>query len=349
MSKSSLLKLSNVVLNSKIKNNFKLDLIVDFKGSAESEDGKTVYFLQKLNFEIPYTVTRFFSGELSVNLDTGEIRKAVLRSKPVSNNAQPVAYKDKFTFKVKGQVKDSDSLIELCMLSNAINNFISGKKWEETVLTELYLPYMFGSRGDRVMQKGGSFDLEVYSSIINTLGFDSIHCTTPHSQSTELLVNNLYIEQPLITTLQEAIEHIGLGTRDKSYVLVSPDAGATKRVSELAKIQEVNIVQALKQRSIDNASVTTQLFLGDIDVSKYPTAIIVDDILDGGRTFIETARELKAKGFSKVYLVIDHAMFSYGDNGLFDFIDGIYYTNEWDGVRYRLSAENSHKAVKIDV
>ena len=56
-------------------------------------------------------------------------------------------------------------------------------------------------------------------------------------------------------------------------------------------------------------------------------AIIVDDICDGGKTFIELAKVLKQKNVGKIYLVITHGIFSQGFEGLASYVSGIYTTN----------------------
>ncbi len=56
---------------------------------------------------------------------------------------------------------------------------------------------------------------------------------------------------------------------------------------------------------------------------------IVDDICDGGRTFIELAKTLKEKGAEKIYLYITHGIFSNGFGDLSTYFEHIYTTNSF--------------------
>ena len=59
--------------------------------------------------------------------------------------------------------------------------------------------------------------------------------------------------------------------------------------------------------------------------------VIVDDICDGGRTFIELAKVLKERGAGKIGLFVTHGIFSQGVGVLFDNgIDFIYTTDSFD-------------------
>jgi ribose-phosphate pyrophosphokinase len=56
--------------------------------------------------------------------------------------------------------------------------------------------------------------------------------------------------------------------------------------------------------------------------------VIVDDICDGGRTFIELAKVIIAQNQeAKIYLVVTHGIFSAGFSELTNYFDGIYTTN----------------------
>jgi len=67
-----------------------------------------------------------------------------------------------------------------------------------------------------------------------------------------------------------------------------------------------------------------------VDSLEGRTAIITDDICDGGYTFIKVAEQLKAKGASKVILFVTHGIFSKG-LGVFDgLIDHVFTTDSFE-------------------
>ena len=58
------------------------------------------------------------------------------------------------------------------------------------------------------------------------------------------------------------------------------------------------------------------------------TGIIVDDICDGGRTFIELGKIIR-KDYDRLILCVTHGIFSKGVEPL-DVFDEIYSTNSWN-------------------
>jgi ribose-phosphate pyrophosphokinase len=113
-----------------------------------------------------------------------------------------------------------------------------------------------------------------------------------------------------------------------SVCLVSPDAGAYKKVFDVAK--EFNIekiitatkVRDLKTGQILHTEVPTPDMHNDI---KY---VIIDDICDGGRTFTEIAKAIKAtRPTAKIYLIVTHGIFSGGFAQLGEYFEQIFTTN----------------------
>jgi ribose-phosphate pyrophosphokinase len=115
--------------------------------------------------------------------------------------------------------------------------------------------------------------------------------------------------------------------KNNNFYLISPDAGSNKKIYDLAKsIGYTNeIIRCDKLRDIPTGQIIeTIVYKDDFDGKD---AIIVDDICDGGKTFIELAKVLKQKNVGKIYLVITHGIFSQGFEGLASYVSGIYTTN----------------------
>jgi ribose-phosphate pyrophosphokinase len=96
--------------------------------------------------------------------------------------------------------------------------------------------------------------------------------------------------------------------------LLSPDAGAEKKVRSVAKKisspnQSIDVLCASKTRDTRTGEITATEIHGDV---KGKDIIILDDICDGGRTFIELAKVLRALNSGNIYLYITHGIFSKG-------------------------------------
>jgi len=100
-----------------------------------------------------------------------------------------------------------------------------------------------------------------------------------------------------------------------------------KKIYDVAKEFNItNVTTASKVRDIVSGNIVKtqlpKLFLSDIE-----QIIIIDDICDGGRTFIELAKVIKEQTNIPIYLIVTHGIFSAGLYELSKHIDGIFCTN----------------------
>jgi len=86
----------------------------------------------------------------------------------------------------------------------------------------------------------------------------------------------------------------------------------------------------MKRRAADGSIANVDIFTRAPLSGK--TCIIVDDICDGGRTFITLSRKLKEQGAAKVLLYVTHGIFSQGVDVLKGYIDQIFTTNSFPNV-----------------
>lgn len=162
----------------------------------------------------------------------------------------------------------------------------------------LFCPYLPGARQDR----DAPLTAKVYADIINAAGFDTVTCIDPHSDVMPALLDRLTI-----------IGAADLFPADQypspaDAVLISPDAGATKRTEQIAIRHGYDIVYAHKHRDTHTGDMTG-FGCGPIPDGK--TAIVVDDICDGGGTFLGLA-DVTGLDRDRMALWTSHAMYSKG-------------------------------------
>jgi ribose-phosphate pyrophosphokinase len=204
----------------------------------------------------------------------------------------------------------------------------------------LYIPYFLGARSDRKFIKGSSNYLKtVICPIINSQNYDQVMVVDAHSDVLEACLNNYY-KIDNISLVKFALERID-NKRDahQRITLVSPDAGALKKVYDVAAHFSLeNIIIANKHRDIRTGKITHTEVPGlpdaMLDSAVYPmNFVIIDDICDGGRTFIEIAKVIKEKRPNgiyredKIYLIVTHGIFSGGYDLLSEYFDQIFCTN----------------------
>ena len=251
--------------------------------------------------EIEYKVSKFPDGQQTldiVNATTAGLLDKVVMIKSRLNN-----FKD----------------LELIICANqALQNLAVGR-------VHLYVPYFTGSRSDRRFVDGGiNYLKQVICPIINSQNFASVTVLDPHSDVLEACLKN-FNKVDNIKLVDYALET--LNGRSAETLIVSPDAGALKKIYDVAKQFNItNVVTASKVRNIQTGEiVSTELpgmFLSDIE-----HILIIDDICDGGRTFIELAKEIRKQTNIPIYLIVTHGIFSGGFEKLSDSLDGIFCTN----------------------
>ena len=211
---------------------------------------------------------------------------------------------------------------------------------------ELYIPYCIGARSDRKFVEGGiNYVKTVIAPIINSQGYNKVTILDPHSDVLEACINN-FKKEDNIDLVSFAFKDYFLSKGFKTWspknfdnvCLVSPDAGALKKVFHVAeKIgYKGEVVIASKHRDLET---------GKIDYTNVPMSVhdadkdvfIIDDICVGGRTFIEIAKAVdevrklsslvKREHYGKNYLIVTHGIFSAGFDFLVQHFDGIYCTN----------------------
>jgi len=193
----------------------------------------------------------------------------------------------------------------------------------------LHVPYFLGARSDRKFQDGSIHYLkEVICPIINSLKFDAVVVLDPHSDVLEACLDNMVkVNNHLIVKHALTLIDNKNDARDR-ICLVSPDAGAYKKIFDVAQAFDINkVITATKVRDLKTGKILhTEVPTPDMhnDI-KY---VIVDDICDGGRTFTEIAKAIKAiRPTAKVYLVVTHGIFSAGEEPLMEHFEHVYTTN----------------------
>jgi ribose-phosphate pyrophosphokinase len=208
-----------------------------------------------------------------------------------------------------------DDLGLLCLAVDALKRI-------DAKLSNLVIPYFPAARQDRVMVKGEPLSVKVYADIINTLGFEKVFVLDAHSEVTPALLNNCEAVSNH-KFIQQVIEKIG-----SDVLLISPDGGALKKIYKVSEfLGGVEVVECSKSRNVKTGKLTGfKVYADDLEGRD---CLIVDDICDGGGTFIGLAEELKNKNAGKLYLAVTHGIFNKGFDELKSGFTHIFTTNSF--------------------
>jgi ribose-phosphate pyrophosphokinase len=200
----------------------------------------------------------------------------------------------------------------LCMAVDALRRM-------DVYLQNLIIPYFPAARQDRVMVKGEPLSIKVYADIINSLNFRKVIVFDAHSEVTAALLNHAEI----VTNhkfIEQVIQQIGT-----EVLLISPDGGALKKIYKVSSyLGGVEVVECSKSRDVKTGNLKGFKVYAENLYGK--NCLIVDDICDGGGTFIGLAEQLKAKNAGKLFLAVSHGIFSKGFEDLKCF-DRIFTTD----------------------
>lgn len=159
----------------------------------------------------------------------------------------------------------------------------------------LELPYLPYARQDKEITNESTFALYPFALLLNSLRFSEVQVVDPHNlRLSQHLINNLSYSRPDVNAWLESL-------RAKP---VYPDAGALKRYDGNPKS-----VHCEKVREPLTGAITGLKVIGKV---KHINYLIVDDLCDGGRTFIEVAKKLYELGAKEVHLLVSHGIFSKG-------------------------------------
>jgi len=249
----------------------------------------------------------FPGGEIGVKLDTSNLRYLA----------------EAGTQYITARLQSANDIIELAMVKDALARL-------DNRPISLVLPYVPYGRQDRVCVPGEAFSLKVFGNLINAMGFAEVITFDPHSDVTGAVIDRLRVcsQVDIIGRFDALTKRIATS----GGLFISPDAGANKKIATLAAyFGHSEFIRADKLRDLATGQIKeTVVYASDLGGRDI---IIVDDLCDGGRTFVELAKVLKTKNAGKIVLYVTHGLFTKGTGPLYTGgIDEIYTTNSYHAV-----------------
>jgi ribose-phosphate pyrophosphokinase len=181
--------------------------------------------------------------------------------------------------------------------------------------------YLLGARMDRALSSMEPYTLQLVARVINSLGFSRVRLLDVHSEVATRLIRNSENVLPK-QVVDQVLATLGTGTTG----IIIPDRGATERVQKLTN--GFYSQQCYKKRNPQTGTLTDFVVPNRVG----PNCLIIDDICDGGGTFVGLSKELKKAGATKVNLFVTHGIFSKGLP--LEGIDTIYTTDSYQPDTY---------------
>lgn len=239
----------------------------------------------------------------TINLNTGEgVKITIFPDGQPHINLNTISEGDEV--KLICSITDTAKLLQLLETANALDNLFAKKK-------VLVIPYLLAARYDRLMQTGDSIDLKVVANLINSCSFEKVYLYDVHSEVSLLLINN---------AIGITNENLVRGYDMPDAVLICPDAGASKKVGKYfgwnSNIKD--IVYCSKNRDLATGALTLEILEPDVCTNR--NCVIIDDICDGGGTFLAIAEKIQP---AHLTLIVTHGIFSKGFETLHQYFQQI--------------------------
>lgn len=168
------------------------------------------------------------------------------------------------------------------------------------------IPYFGYSRQDRIAAAREPITAKLVANMLVKAGVDRVLTLDLHTVQVQsffdIPVDNLFTV-PLF-----AKHYITKGLTGDDVVVVSPKNSGIKRARSLAEYLDAPIA-IIDYAQQDDSSREEGYIIGDVEGKK---TILIDDILNTGKTFAEGAKILEREGATDIYAVASHGLFAGG-------------------------------------
>ncbi len=223
--------------------------------------------------------------------------------------------------RIIARIKNGEDIVRLALLKSAV---------DDGQYVDLVLPYLPYSRADRRFKPGDCLGLEVFGSLINSMGFSRVVTLDAHNGKKAVEYIHRLQDRSAMPLIRQAIYHFAKQHKSDRVTVLFPDQGARDRyvlspaLEGNAERITLNVLHCEKKR--DPLTGDLKGFEVPPVPSRFP-AIIIDDICDGGGTFTGIAAQLLHSGLG---LYVTHGIFSKGRELVCSYFDTVYTTNTID-------------------
>ncbi|MGT2960257.1 ribose-phosphate diphosphokinase [Streptococcus caballi] len=198
----------------------------------------------------------------------------------------------------------NDNLWELLIMIDACKRASAGS-------INVVIPYFGYSRQDRIAASREPITAKLVANMLVKSGADRVVTLDLHAVQVQgffdIPVDNLF-------TVPLFVEHYkNLGLTGEDVVVVSPKNSGIKRARSLAEHLDSPI--AIIDYAQDDSHRESGYIIGDVAGKK---AILIDDILNTGKTFAEAAKIVERGGATEIYAVASHGLFAGGASDTLD-------------------------------
>lgn len=242
-----------------------------------------------------------------------------------------VELRDSPKLTIDARLTSVQDIFTLLCLSDSVRNLRAGLD------LSLRMPYVPFARNDRRFVDGGSYGLKIFGEVIRQGMFDRYIGLDVHNYDRAFLrIGHAFQNVEPTHLIEKAVADFT--DRFGNPTILFPDLGAQKRY----KMPTYRCLSAMKERDPQTGQLIR--FIIPPVVGEW-NCLIVDDLCDGGGTFVGIAELLRQQGFKgKLGLYVTHGIFSQGVGTVAQYFDHVYTTNSFQTFSLT-STESEHFTV----
>lgn len=266
---------------------------------------------------VSVSTMKFPGGEVGVNINTGSMTW-------IDGVRQGVASID-----LVAKIQNSDQLMAMFLATDALRRVYPEAK------IDLIIPYFPYARQDRVCNAGEALSVKVVAQLVNAQNYASVVVVDPHSPTLVAALDRCH-------TVDQYQVFSSIKQNWAEWVLIAPDMGAAKKVEDFAKrVGAKDVLYFNKNRELATGKITGMKMLNPEILTGEDNLLVLDDICDGGRTFVELAQvfdvlddEGQHINYNRLELAVSHGIFSKGVSVLTSRFDHVYTTDSLPQVEH---------------
>lgn len=202
---------------------------------------------------------------------------------------------EKEIFIIGSTCQPIDNLMEILLMCDAAKRSLAKK-------INVIIPYFGWARQDRIDEINSPISAKLIADLITCSGANNIITIDLHADQIQgffnIPLNHIYSYNIFINYINEL--------KINNLTFASPDTGGMKRARYYASKFQTDIVICYKERKKAN-EIEFMNIIGNV---KNKHVIIIDDIVDTGRTLIKAANLIKKNGAKSVRAIVTHAILS---------------------------------------
>lgn len=217
---------------------------------------------------------------------------------------------------VKCNITNGNDLFILMQLGDILNR-------QGVEIAQLIIGYLMSARVDRVFDFNRPFSLKIVADVVNSLNAQQVIIFDVHSRTAMRLIKNA------ISPLCSMVEFMRYFKEVGGVVVVMPDSGAAIRYQQMPT--QVNRLICKKHRNPETGMIESVDFDGDVNPTDYKgkNLFVLDDLCDGGGTFIAIAPTLRKLEPNSLNLIVTHAIQQSGIERVAQVYDKVHISDSY--------------------